>query len=715
MPSRRVWIVVCGLVIAAAACRNDIGFPSAPGPGDLVIDSWPARGVGDGGPAIAASLLQPGPMAVLGSATVFVADTGESLIRKISPDGTIVTVAGNGLETSASAPGVPATEASVGNPISLTVANGTLFWNDAQTCSIYTVGSNGGIQRVAGRGNCSGADSTAQNALQQGLALNGCSQIHADASGNLVIADPGNGRVRYWNRGVQAIAVAGVSVAPGTIATIAGGGAGPTGGTSVSLSNPCDATFRASDKNLFVANTGLSQILMVDQAGTLTIQASGLNGPSTLLINESGVDLDFFAQGDQRIYGWNRTAATLTYAGTSIAPAAIVPIAGTQNVQFGIVSASSGPALSQTFSFNNAFAPMAFLGGDLLVGDTNNGLIRRIHGADPDMDVFAGIAPGGDVSTALFEPVALALSSGGQLLVAAANARLFAVSPGRVDVVAGDGKPDVGGADDGFWATGLAAVPGAIYVADARNHRVRTIQQGVVKTIGGNGNGGSGGDGGLFTAASFSGPTAVLPYGPGLLVADNDRIRFANLDTATPFTVAGITIAAGHVDSIAGANGNGFSGDGGPARAAQLSVGGGNGRSIGMALHDGGLWFADHDNNRIRRVDLTSGIITTMLGSGSGGSHGVGHPVGLAFQDPWLYWTQLDGNLVRRFSLETGAIELLAGDGLASYYGDGGPAVDAELSTPEGLVIDADGAVYVADASHRIRRIARASALQRNR
>jgi sugar lactone lactonase YvrE len=242
---------------------------------------------------------------------------------------------------------------------------------------------------------------------------------------------------------------------------------------------------------------------------------------------------------------------------------------------------------------------------------------------------------------------------------------------------------------------------------------VRTIRQGLVQTIGGNGNGGSGGDTGLLSAATFAGPTAVLPFQQGIFIADNDRIRFANLG-GSPETVAGVTVDPLHVDSVVGANGNGFSGDGGPARAAQMSIGGGNGRSIGMAIQDGALWFSDHDNNRIRRLDLATGIITTALGSGSGGTHAVGHPTGLAFHDGWLYWAQLDGNILRRTSLTTGVIEVLAGDGPSSYYGDGGPAADAELVSPQGVVIDADGVVFVADGSHRVRRIA-PPALQKDR
>src|SRR5207302_5048879 len=134
------------------------------------------------------------------------------------------------------------------------------------------------------------------------------------------------------------------------------------------------------------------------------------------------------------------------------------------------------------------------------------------------------------------------------------------------------------------------------------------------------------------------------------------------------------------------------------ARQAKLSMG--IIRSIGMVIHDGHLYFSDHDNNRMRRIDLTTGIIETVLGSGAGGSHAVGHPTGLAFRDAFLYWAQLDGSLLRRVSLDTNVVEIVAGDGLSSYYGDGGPAAEAQLSSPQGLVIDGSGVIFVADGSH---------------
>ncbi|MBU2008401.1 MAG: hypothetical protein KJ624_00905 [Chloroflexi bacterium] len=149
-------------------------------------------------------------------------------------------------------------------------------------------------------------------------------------------------------------------------------------------------------------------------------------------------------------------------------------------------------------------------------------------------------------------------------------------------------------------------------------------------------------------------------------------------------------------------------GDGGPATAAQLSG------PVGLALDSGSLYIADGGNNRVRRVDLATGTITTFAGTGEGGYGGDGGPAtaaqlssprGLAVDSGNLYVADSGNNRIRRVDLATGTITTFAGTGEGGHGGDGGPATAAQLSSPRGLALDS-GNLYVADSgNNRIRRV----------
>lgn len=161
---------------------------------------------------------------------------------------------------------------------------------------------------------------------------------------------------------------------------------------------------------------------------------------------------------------------------------------------------------------------------------------------------------------------------------------------------------------------------------------------------------------------------------------------------------------AADVTTIAGNGTVGFSGDGGPAVAASLN------HPYGMAVAaDGTVYVADADNHRVRRIS-TNGIIDTIAGNGSFGDDGDGGQatsaslsgllsIALSPAGDILYIADIDNNRVRQVDLVTGVITNFAGLGFAGFGfdGDGGPATNASLAVPEGVAVDAAGNVYIGD------------------
>jgi hypothetical protein len=238
---------------------------------------------------------------------------------------------------------------------------------------------------------------------------------------------------------------------------------------------------------------------------------------------------------------------------------------------------------------------------------------------------------------------------------------------------------------------------GNIYIADQNNYNVRKIDAaGIITTIAGTGVSGYAGDGGLATAALLGGPTGVIPDGKGnIYIVDYNNNVIRKIDTA------------GVITTVVGTGVAGYSGDGGPATAATLQ-----GVSAIALNSKGKMFIADNQNFVIRMVD-TAGIITTVVGNGTGGYSGDGgpalsaqltYPLGIII-DPQdnLYIGDTYNNCIRKVDT-AGIITTVAGIGgpTGAFSGDGGPAVNAQLNTPVGLSIDADGNLYIADASNNV-------------
>ena len=275
---------------------------------------------------------------------------------------------------------------------------------------------------------------------------------------------------------------------------------------------------------------------------------------------------------------------------------------------------------------------------------------------------------------------------------------------GTISTIAGTGATGYSG-DDGpateaqlYLAHGVAQLPdGSVLLADAGNNRIRRIADGIITTVAGTGARGFSGDGGPAVAARIDNPRGVTALQDGGFLipdTDNHRVRRVYPD--------------GTIETVAGTGIAGFSGDGEPALSAQLRS------PFGVAaIADGGFLVVDAGNQRIRRVSR-DGIITTVAGTGVSGFSGDGGPATAAQLDrPHAVAVLPDGgfliadtfnNRVRRVS-RSGVITTVAGTGVAGFSDGDGTAATAELNLPKALAVlpDRTGFLVGDAANNRIR------------
>ncbi len=269
---------------------------------------------------------------------------------------------------------------------------------------------------------------------------------------------------------------------------------------------------------------------------------------------------------------------------------------------------------------------------------------------------------------------------------------------------------------------------GGIFVGDYQNNRIRkiTTTSSVITTIAGTGISGFSGDGGQATSA-----TITFPRGVNVDTAGNVYFSDCHYNV-----IRKITISTGIISTVAGTGNTsgGYNGDNMQATAATLNF-------ASDAVFDsiGNLYISDLSNNRIRKVDASTGLITTVVGTGTGSSTGDGSAATAAtIRGPSFgrfdssdnyYITECYGHKVRKVvtvttEIPTAApsitptyypslsphsisiISTIAGTGASSYSGDGGQATSAGIYSPLGIVIDTSGNVYFSDyLHHRVRKI----------
>ena len=324
---------------------------------------------------------------------------------------------------------------------------------------------------------------------------------------------------------------------------------------------------------------------------------------------------------------------------------------------------------------------------------------------------------GGDggpaLDAVLDRPRDTAIGPDGSIYVADTfNNRVRKISPdGTITTVVGTGSPTYNG--DGIPATEASLHwphdvyvddRGVLYVADSNHHRIRRVGlDGMIRTIVGTGESGSTGDDGPAIEARIKNPKSVVRLkGYLYFSALDDKVRRVDLTTGIITTYAGNGVG-------------GYSGDGGPAVDAQLD----NPQRLQIDSR-GNLYIADTKNHAVRRVDAETGTITTVAGTGIEGLSGDGgpgveaqlaQPRGIALAgDDLLYIGDSNNQRVRRLDLTTGIISTVAGT-TRGYSGDQGPASEAQFYQPRGLTVTADGDLLVADTlNSRLRRVAAAPA-----
>ncbi|HET9771376.1 MAG TPA: hypothetical protein VFS16_10840 [Acidimicrobiia bacterium] len=275
---------------------------------------------------------------------------------------------------------------------------------------------------------------------------------------------------------------------------------------------------------------------------------------------------------------------------------------------------------------------------------------------------------------------------------------------GVVTTIAGNGYRGSGG--DGGPATeasldtphGVAVDNrGHVYIADSPNHRIRVVDlaAGTIRTVAGTGSEGYSGDGGPAAQARLNRPRFLLVAGDGsLIVADTGNYRVRRVDPA------------GIITTIAGTGERGYSGDGGPATAARLDD------PRGLAFDDAGNLYVSNaegsERPTVRRIDR-AGTISTVAGGQAAGFGGDGGPAtaarldeprSIAVRQSTLYIADSMNDRVRAVDLGSGIIRTVAGTGSASFGGDGGPAARARINEPRGIALTPAGDLVIVDTNN---------------
>ena len=521
---------------------------------------------------------------------------------------------------------------------------------------------------------------------------------------SVLIADAENHRIRK------------VDIATGLITTFAGNGSvgysGDGGPATDARINYPKGVYADQSGNVFIADTSNHRVRKVDPDGNITTFAgngsagySGDGGPATNASLQEPTSVAVDGLGNVYI------ADSKNHCIRMVDPDGnITTVAGTGSSGY---SGDTGPATSAQLSEPSGIYVDA--SRNIFIADTNNHLIRKVDGTTQVITRIAGnttasvLGDGGLATDAkLNKPIGIFVDLDENIYIADSDHHLIRKVDGTtqiINTVAGNGVAGYGG--DGGPATSASInnprsvwvdESGRIYIADTENHRVRRTGAvtGNMYTAAGNGSAGYSGDDGLAINAALNKPHAVCfhesPSPAYLYIADPSNYQIRKVDLSSGFLV-----------KAAGTLWSGYNGDNIYATSARLNY------PFGAHVDSSGnVYIADTYNHRIRKVNRTTGIITTVAGKGSKGFTGDGGPATNArLRYPFSVYLDTYENIfildtynyrIRKVDAATGIITTVVGDGNRRFRGDGGPATSASIDRAYDIAIDNDGNIYIADS-----------------
>ncbi len=659
--------------------------------------------LGDGATALSARFGVVSAVALGPDGSLYIADAGFHQIRKVAVNGSISLFAGGSVR-GFGGDGGPATAALLNTPTALAVdSSGNVYIGDSGNHRVRMVGIYGNIHTVAGNGQV--APSPALSPVLPGeggpataAPLNQISGLAFASNGDLVIADIGNARI--------------FRISNGNIKTLAGNGTTPA---SIADQPALPATLGAPSGvvtdylgNVYFSDQTAGIVRMIDTKGNMT-RIIGTGNPTDTPVS-SGSPLSYpllqpaglMADSSFNIYviEAGRVSIYMPASFASGAPASIQAVAGDITQKVKSATGDGGPALSAGMNPRSVAVDSR---GTIYVADSLTTLdfhnrVRVV--SNGTIATFAGGTPptgtgdkGAATSAQLSFPRAIAIDSKGTVYIAdTGDNRVRAVtSDGKINAFAGTGNPGTSG-DQGsaLLATlnppqGIAIDGNAnLYITDGS--LIRQVNSGgVINTFAG---------GGASVQEGAPALSAQLTQAGSLAVDSQNNIYVDQFARVSEVSASNQTI-----NTVAGTGKMGYSGDNGPAAAAQIDD------VAGVAVDaNGNLYIADEDNGRVRKVD-TTGAITTFAGGGMSTSDGANAtdaalniPLGVAVDGTGnVYIAEYGGNRVRVVS-PAGTIRTIAGNGLQGFSGDGGAATNASLSGPTDVKVDAQGNVYIADS-----------------